>query len=129
MTDIDYDAEAGAGIPFPGLNVTQTIDNGTETRLISTTDTGRILWAGWLLYLASLIFNYVFYKMHPSSPEMWTWGAAEELEEWTPQEEKKFETRKNTFRVRGQKNQLETLTELLPQEYEENKQLDDEDNV
>ena len=47
MTDIEYDAEAGTGIPFPGLNVTQTIGNGSETRLISTTDTGRMLGAGW----------------------------------------------------------------------------------
>ena len=42
---------------------------------------------GWLLYLASIILNYIFYKMHPSSPEMGTWGAAEELEEWTSPEE------------------------------------------
>ena len=87
MTDIEYDVEAGAGIPFPGLNVTQTIGNGTELRLISTRDTGLMLGAGWLLYLASLIFNFIFYKMHPSYPEMWTWGAEEELEEWTPPEE------------------------------------------
>ncbi len=88
MTDIEYDAEAGTGIPIPGLNVTtQAIGNGSETRLISTTDTGRMLEAGWLLYLASLILNFIFYKMHPSSPEMWTWGAEEELEEWTPPEE------------------------------------------
>ena len=87
MKDIAYDVEAGTGIPIPGLNVTQTIGNGTETRLISTTDTGRMLGAGWLLYLASLILNFIFYKMHPSSPEMWTWGAEEKLEEWTPTEE------------------------------------------
>ena len=86
MTDIEYDVETGTGIPIPGLNVTQTIGNGTEHRLISTTDTGRMLWAGWLLYLASLILNFIFYKMRPSSPEMWTWGAEEELEEWTPPE-------------------------------------------
>ena len=84
MTDIEYDAEAGRGIPIPGLNVTQTIGNGTEPRLISTTDTGRMLVVGWVLYLASLIFNFIFYKMHPSSPEMWTWGAEEELDELTP---------------------------------------------
>ena len=87
MTDIEYDAEAGTGIPIPGLNVTQTIGNGTEPRLISTTDTGRMLGAGWLLYLASLIFNFIFYKMHPSSPEMWTWGAEEMVEDWTLPEE------------------------------------------
>ena len=54
---------------------------------ITTGVTARMLGAGWLLYLASLIFNFIFYKMHPSSPEMWTWGAEEELEEWTPPEE------------------------------------------
>ena len=52
MTDIEYDAEAGTGIPIPGLNVTtQAIGNGSETRLISTTDTGRMLHyglVGWL---------------------------------------------------------------------------------
>ena len=82
MTDIEYDEMAGRGIPFPGLNVTQTIGNGTETRLISTTDTWRMMGAGWLLYIFSIVFNFIFYKMHPSSPEMWTWGAEEELEEW-----------------------------------------------
>ena len=54
---------------------------------ITTGVTARMLWAGWLLYLASIILNFIFYKMHPSSPEMWTWGAEEELEEWTPPEE------------------------------------------
>ena len=87
MTDIEYDVETGTGIPIPGLNVTQTIGNGTETRLISTTDTGRMLGAGWVLYLFSIGLNFIFYKMHPSSPEMGTWGAGEELEEWTPPEE------------------------------------------
>ena len=87
MTDIEYDVEAGRGIPIPGLNVTQTVGNGTKPNLITTADTGKMLVAGWLLYLASLIFNFIFYKMHPSSPEMWTWGAEEELEEWKPPEE------------------------------------------
>ena len=54
---------------------------------ITTGVTARMLWAGWLLYLASLILNFIFYKMHPSSPEMWTWGAEEKLEEWTPEME------------------------------------------
>ena len=51
---------------------------------ISSWDTGRMLGAGWLLYLCSLLLNLLYYKMHPSSPELGTWGAAEELEEWTP---------------------------------------------
>ena len=57
-------------------------------RPITTGDTGRMLGAGWLLYLGSLILNLVFYQMHPSSPEMGTWGKAETIEEWTPLEEK-----------------------------------------
>ena len=87
MKDFDYETETGRGIPIPGLNITQNIGNGTEPRLISTTVTGRMLGAGWLLYLASLILNHNFYNMHPSSPKMWTWGAGEELKVWTPPEE------------------------------------------
>ena len=83
MTDIVYDEKSGTGIACSAFNVTQTIGNGIEPRphFISTTDTGRMLGAGWLLYLASLIFNFILYKMHPSSPEMWTWGAEEKLDE------------------------------------------------
>ena len=91
MTDIECTKDNGGGIVCSGLNVTQTIANGTETHIISTGDTGRMLGAGWLLYLFSLILNIIFYKMHPSSPEMCTWGAQEELEEWTyPEEEGEF---------------------------------------
>ena len=87
MIDIECAKENGGSIVCSGLNVTQTIANGTETHIISTGDTGRMLGAGWLFYLCSLILNYIFYKMHPSSPEMWTWGAEKELKEWTPPEE------------------------------------------
>ena len=89
MTDIRFDEEArrGIGIGCPGLNVTQTLGNGTETRPITTADTGKMLLAGWLLFLFSQGFNFILYKMHPSSPEMWTWGVEEEPEEWTPPEE------------------------------------------
>ena len=52
-------------------------------RPFTKADTGRMLGAGWLLYLGSLILNLVFYQMHPSSPEMGTWGKAETIEEWT----------------------------------------------
>ena len=65
----------------------EVIDDGT-LRTITTADTGRILGAGWLLYFFSLILNLVYYLMHPSSPEIWTWGAEEELEDWTPPDEK-----------------------------------------
>ena len=87
MTDIVYDEEAGKGIAYSALNDTQTTGNETGTRLISTANTGWMLGAGWLFFLASLLLNLVYYLIHPSSPELGTWGKAEELEEWTPGEE------------------------------------------
>ena len=87
MKDIEYDEKAGRDIACSALNGTQTIVNGLETRLISTTNTGWMLGTGWLFFLASLLLNLVYYLIHPSSPEMWTWGAEEKLEEWTPPEE------------------------------------------
>ena len=86
MTDIVYDEEAGKGIAYSALNGTQTTENGTEPRLISTANTGWMLGAGWLFFLASLLLNLVYYLIHPSSPELGTWGEAEELEEWTPEQ-------------------------------------------
>ena len=83
MTDIDVET----GRDFS--NQTQTIGNGTETetRPISTTNTGWMLGTGWILFVLSQVLNFIFYKLHPSSPEMWTWGKAEELEEWEPLED------------------------------------------
>ena len=88
-----------------------------EFRTITPTHVAWMLGAGWMFYFVSLLLNLVYYLMHPSSPEMWTWGAAEELEEWTPPEEKETVMRKQSNR--GPKNQPEAsqieLTELLPQ--------------
>ena len=81
MTDIDEETGRDCS------NQTQTFSNGTETRNISTTNTGWMLGTGWILFIFSQVLNLIFYKLHPSSPEMWTWGKAEELEEWEPQEE------------------------------------------
>merc|ERR1711971_692125 len=69
-------------------NQTQIIGNviKPETRPIPTTNTGWMLGTGWILFVFSQVMNFIFYKLHPSSPEMWTWGKAEELEEWEPQE-------------------------------------------
>ena len=80
-----------------------------------------MLVVGWIFYLCSLLLNLVFYLMHPSSPEMWTWGAAEELDGWTPPEEKETETRKQTNQQsqRTEGCQLD-LAELLPQESDSN---------
>ena len=63
-------------------------------RPFTTGVTGKMLGAGWLLFLLSQILNWMFYKMHPSSPEMGTWGAAEKIEEWTPLEEKQTQEEK-----------------------------------
>ena len=42
-----------------------------------------------MFYFVSLLLNLVYYLMHPSSPEMWTWGAAMELEEWGHRQKRK----------------------------------------
>ena len=88
-----------------------------ELRTITPANVGWLLGAGWMFYFVSLLLNLVYYLMHPSSPEMWTWGAAEELDGWTPPEKKETETRKETNQQiqRTEGSQLE-LAELLPQE-------------
>ena len=86
MTDIEYDEETARARSIACSALNQTIGNGTETRLISTTNTGWMLGTGWLFFLASLLLNLVYYLIHPSSPELGTWGEAEELEEWTPEQ-------------------------------------------
>ena len=100
MTNIDVTDEAG------------------NSRTITPTNINWMLFTGWMFYIGSLFLNFIYYLMHPSSPEMWTWGAAEKLEEWTPLEEKETEARKQINR--GQQNQLEAsqieLAELLPQD-------------
>ena len=76
MTDIEYEYET---VPLNNIHA--------KTRPISKTTTGWMLGTGWILFAFSQVLNFIFYKLHPSSHEMWTWGKAEELEEWTPQEE------------------------------------------
>ena len=93
-------------------------DKAEELRTITPANVGWLLGAGWMFYFVSLLLNLVYYLMHPSSPEMWTWGAAEELEEWTPPEKKETEPRKQSNR--GQQSELKAsqteLAELLPQD-------------
>ena len=62
-------------------------DEEGNSRTITAANLSWMLGAGWMFYFCSMFLNYLYYKMHPSSPEMWTWGAAEELQEWTPPEE------------------------------------------
>ena len=100
MTDIEYDEETNRDISCS--NQTQIIGNGIkpETRPISTTNTGWMLGTGWILFVFSQVMNFIFYKLHPSSPEMWTWGKAEELEEWEPQETQTQAEGESCFRFR-----------------------------
>ena len=62
-------------------------DSAEELRTITAANVSWLLGAGWIFYFGSLLLNLVYYLIHPSSPEMWTWGAEEKLEEWTPPEE------------------------------------------
>ena len=91
-------------------------DSAEELRTITLDSVAWLLGAGWMFYFGSLLLNLVYYLMHPSSPEMWTWGAEEKLEMWTPPEEKDIRKQSN----RRQNNQLEDsqieMAELLPQE-------------
>ena len=70
------------------MNVT---DEEGNLRTITADNLSWMLGVGWMFYICSLLLNLAYYKMHPSSPEMWTWGAVEELEEWTPTGEEEGE--------------------------------------
>ena len=89
-------------------------DEAEELRTITTTNVSWLLVTGWMFYICSLILNLAYYMMHPSSPEMWTWGAAEELEEWTPPGERETRQSYNGHKSQAEATQIE-LTELLPQ--------------
>ena len=59
-------------------------DEKGKERKITTSDTWWMLFTGWMFYIIAQILNLVYYYIHPSSPEMCSWGASEELEEeWT----------------------------------------------
>ena len=89
-------------------------DEAEELRTITTTNVSWLLGAGWMFYFGSLLLNLTYYMMHPSSPEMWTWGAAEELEEWTPPGERETRQSYNRQKSHPEASHVE-LTELLPQ--------------
>ena len=61
-------------------------DEEGNSRSITANNISWMLVTGWMFYIASLILNHVYYNMHPSSPEMWTWGVVEKLEGWKPPE-------------------------------------------
>ena len=62
-------------------------DEEGNYRTITPTTIKWMLFIGWTFYIASLILNHVYYKLHPSSPKMFNWGREETLEGWTPPEE------------------------------------------
>ena len=73
MTDIDV--KTGRDIKFSDqTQINPGNGTETETRNISTTNTGWMLGTGWILFVFSQVMNFIFYKLHPSSPEIWTWG-------------------------------------------------------
>ena len=66
MTNIDVTDEAG------------------NSRTITPTNISWMLFTGWMFYIGSQVLNFIYYLMHPSSPELFTWGKEEKLEGWTP---------------------------------------------
>ena len=98
-----------------------------KLRTITTTNVSWLLASGWMFYFCSLLLNLVYYLMHPSSPEMWTWGREEKLQEWTPPEENEREERKDRDKLQGSQTEL---TELLPQGSDgEMQYIDDDDKA
>ena len=81
----------------------EVTDDAGNDRTVTTANIILMLVAGWIFYFGSQLLNYIYYKIHPSFPEMWTWGKEEELEEWTPpgekqtQEGEKNQSSKNDF--------------------------------
>ena len=79
-----------------------TLEEYAKLRTITTTNISWLLASGWIFYFVSLLLNLVYYRIHPSSPKLCTWGALEELEVWSPEEK---DTPKDTdHSISGQEN-------------------------
>ena len=104
------------------------IHKAEELRNITTTNVSWLLVAGWMSYFGSMLLNLAYYMMHPSSPEMCTWGAEEELEEWTPTGQRETERRQANNRNQPEASNIE-LTELLPTGSNGDFQTDDIDYI
>ena len=63
-----------------------TDENGV-VRTITTTNTGWMLGVGWMFYFSSLVLNFFYYLIHPSSPELFIWGKTNVLEDWNAPED------------------------------------------
>ena len=69
-------------------------DKGME-RTITKSNTRWMLFTGWMLQIIAHILNIVYYLIHPSSPEIGTWGAAEELQDkWIHPDDGEYECEK-----------------------------------
>ena len=73
-------------------------------RIITTINIVLMLGVGWMFYFGSLVLNFIYYLMHPSSPKMWTWGKKEKLEGWTPPEK---------TQAKDEEGELEPLSFLI----------------
>ena len=75
------------------IDVIEATDDAGNKRTITPANIGWMLGIGWMFYMGSQLLNFIYYKMHPSSPELWTWGKEETVEEWTlpPEETQKQE--------------------------------------
>ena len=62
-------------------------DDEENDHTITPTIISWMLVTGWMFYIGSLVLNLVYYLMHPSSPELFTWGKKERIRGWTPSEE------------------------------------------
>ena len=60
------------------------IDEAGIPHTVTASTIHWMLATGWIIYIISQLLNILYYSIHPSSPEMWTKGAAEVVEEWTP---------------------------------------------
>ena len=62
-------------------------DEAGKTRIIKIHNIIWMLVVGWMFYIVSMVLHCIYYIMHPSSPDIWSCGNEEQLEEWTPPEE------------------------------------------
>ena len=51
-------------------NEMKLIDVNGKSHTLTKYDVGWMLGAGWILHLAALVLNYIYYKLHPSSPDI-----------------------------------------------------------
>ena len=82
------------------VDIIEVTDDAGNARTITPSNIGWMLGIGWMFYFVSQLLNFIYYLMHPSSPEMWTWGKEETVEEWTlPPEETQTQEKKGESEI------------------------------